>query len=130
MSIMTPISLSVSTPPSSWPQLFPSFSSWTSSLAHPMIKSAPIRSFNDRTTQTRLTPPLKAALVRVPSLEGGEASAGGDVEAKVRATARVANASVYSPQLLAAKYGSKPVKVLLFHSLNFWKGIWYLTQWD
>ncbi|KAI9119125.1 hypothetical protein K1719_009800 [Acacia pycnantha] len=123
MSIITPISLSVSTPPSSWPQLFPSFPSWTSSLAHPIIKSTPIRSFNDRTIQTRLTPPLKAALVRVPMLEGGDAAADGDVEAKVRATARVANASVYSPQYLAAKYKSKPVKVLLFHSLIFWEGI-------
>ncbi|KAI9077887.1 hypothetical protein K1719_040148 [Acacia pycnantha] len=112
MSIMTPISLSVSTPHSSWPRLFPSSSSsWTSSLAYPTIKCAPTRSFNDRTTQTRLTPPLQAALVRVPALEGGEAAGGGDVEAKVRATGRVANASVYSPQFLAAKYGSKPVKV-------------------
>ncbi|XP_028754115.1 protein ACTIVITY OF BC1 COMPLEX KINASE 3, chloroplastic [Neltuma alba] len=102
---MAPILVSVSTP--SRGQFFAS-SSWTL-LPHPTFNSAPTSSFNGRTTQTRLTPPLRAALVRVPALEGGAAAAAGEAEAK--ATTRVANASVYSPQFLAAKYGSNPVKV-------------------
>ncbi|GAB4837614.1 hypothetical protein Ancab_002462 [Ancistrocladus abbreviatus] len=35
-----------------------------------------------------------------------------DLQAEVRAMARAANASVYSPQLLAIKYGSRPFKLL------------------
>ncbi|XP_050379054.1 protein ACTIVITY OF BC1 COMPLEX KINASE 3, chloroplastic [Argentina anserina] len=35
-----------------------------------------------------------------------------DIQAEARAFARAANASVYSPQLLVDKYGSKPVKVV------------------
>uniref|UniRef100_A0A5B7BPR4 Protein kinase domain-containing protein n=1 Tax=Davidia involucrata TaxID=16924 RepID=A0A5B7BPR4_DAVIN len=35
-----------------------------------------------------------------------------DMQAEVRAMARAANASVYSPQLLSIKYGSRPIKVL------------------
>nr|GLL48514.1 uncharacterized aarF domain-containing protein kinase At1g79600, chloroplastic [Ipomoea trifida] len=35
-----------------------------------------------------------------------------DMQAEARAMARAANASVYSPQLLSAKYGSRPIKVL------------------
>lgn len=34
-----------------------------------------------------------------------------DMQAEARAMARAANASVYSPQLLSAKYGSRPIKV-------------------
>ncbi|CAL9196260.1 unnamed protein product [Musa hybrid cultivar] len=36
-----------------------------------------------------------------------------DMQAEVRALARAANATVYSPQVLAAKYASRPLKVLL-----------------
>ncbi|THU54720.1 hypothetical protein C4D60_Mb10t28110 [Musa balbisiana] len=36
-----------------------------------------------------------------------------DIQAEVRALARAANATVYSPQLLAAKYASQPLRVLL-----------------
>ncbi|KAJ0964970.1 hypothetical protein J5N97_026108 [Dioscorea zingiberensis] len=36
-----------------------------------------------------------------------------DMQAEARALARAANASVYSPQLLSLRYGSRPVKVLL-----------------
>ncbi|PSS31136.1 UbiB domain protein [Actinidia chinensis var. chinensis] len=35
-----------------------------------------------------------------------------DMQAEARAMVRAVNASVYSPQLLASKYGSRPVKVL------------------
>ncbi|KAJ9145650.1 hypothetical protein P3X46_028010 [Hevea brasiliensis] len=35
-----------------------------------------------------------------------------DLQAEARAMARAANASTYSPELLALKYGSKPIKVL------------------
>ncbi|KAK9271262.1 hypothetical protein L1049_026852 [Liquidambar formosana] len=35
-----------------------------------------------------------------------------DMQAEARALARAANASVYSPELLAIKYGSRPIKVL------------------
>ncbi|CAI9093199.1 OLC1v1028639C1 [Oldenlandia corymbosa var. corymbosa] len=35
-----------------------------------------------------------------------------DMQAEARAMARAVNASVYSPQLLSSKYGSRPVKVL------------------
>lgn len=36
-----------------------------------------------------------------------------DIQAEVRALARAANATVYSPQLLAAKYASQPLRVSL-----------------
>ncbi|XP_047164992.1 protein ACTIVITY OF BC1 COMPLEX KINASE 3, chloroplastic-like [Vigna umbellata] len=35
-----------------------------------------------------------------------------DIQAEARALARAANASVYSPQLVASKYGSQPIKVV------------------
>ncbi|XP_037495236.1 protein ACTIVITY OF BC1 COMPLEX KINASE 3, chloroplastic isoform X2 [Jatropha curcas] len=35
-----------------------------------------------------------------------------DLQAEARAMARAANASIYSPELLAIKYGSRPIKVL------------------
>lgn len=35
----------------------------------------------------------------------------GDMQAEARAMTRAANASVYSPELLVVKYGSRPVKV-------------------
>lgn len=37
-----------------------------------------------------------------------------DMQAEVSAMARAANASVYSPELLAAKYGSRPIKVSIY----------------
>lgn len=56
----------------------------------------------------------------VPALRDGPGSAlvlGGDrtedLQAEARAMTRAANASVYSPELLALKYGSRPLKVLL-----------------
>lgn len=35
-----------------------------------------------------------------------------DIQAEAKALARAVNASVYSPQLVASRYGSKPLKVL------------------
>lgn len=35
-----------------------------------------------------------------------------DMQAEARAMARAANASIYSPQLLSTKYGSRPIKVI------------------
>jgi len=35
-----------------------------------------------------------------------------DIQAEAKALARAVNASVYSPQLVASRYGSKPFKVL------------------
>lgn len=37
-----------------------------------------------------------------------------DMQAEATAMARAVNASVYSPELLAAKYGSRPIKVTIF----------------
>lgn len=41
-----------------------------------------------------------------------------DIQAEARAMARAANATVYSPQLLALKYNSRPIKVF-FNFINY-----------
>lgn len=41
-----------------------------------------------------------------------------ELKAEARALARAADASVYSPQLLAKKYGSRPVKVIIYLSFS------------
>jgi aarF domain-containing kinase len=41
-----------------------------------------------------------------------------DLQAEARALARSANASVYSPELLSLKYGSRPIKVFHFFLKN------------
>lgn len=46
-----------------------------------------------------------------------------DIQAEGRAMARAANATVYSPQLLALKYNSRPIKV----SFNFINVVIYYT---
>lgn len=87
---------------------------------------------SQRRGRGRLCPP-RAALVEakprpvaVPALRDGgdeensvvrlrESSArdrADDMQAEVAAMARAANASVYSPELLASKYGSRPIKVV------------------
>ncbi|KAL6279048.1 hypothetical protein ACE6H2_015929 [Prunus campanulata] len=48
--------------------------------------------------------------VKVQIYQGGDRT--DDLQAEARAMARSANASVYSPQLLVGKYGSRPVKVI------------------
>ncbi|KAG5013320.1 hypothetical protein JHK86_025581 [Glycine max] len=40
-----------------------------------------------------------------------------DIQAEARALARAANATSYTPQLVASKYGSQPIKVLDFCEL-------------
>ncbi|KAK9928575.1 hypothetical protein M0R45_025704 [Rubus argutus] len=50
--------------------------------------------------------------VKVQLYRGGGADRTDDIQAEVRALARAANASVYSPELLVVKYGSSPVKVI------------------
>lgn len=42
-----------------------------------------------------------------------------DLQAEARAMARAVNASVYSPELLALKYGSRPFKVVFVSCFLF-----------
>jgi hypothetical protein len=42
-----------------------------------------------------------------------------DIQTETKALARAVNASVYSPQLVASRYGSKPFKVLFFFFQSF-----------
>ncbi|KAL0436791.1 UNVERIFIED_CONTAM: protein ACTIVITY OF BC1 COMPLEX kinase, chloroplastic [Sesamum radiatum] len=49
-----------------------------------------------------------------------------DMQAEARAMARAANASVYSPELLATKYGSRPIKVVR-RALEIFAGIGYFA---
>jgi hypothetical protein len=42
-----------------------------------------------------------------------------DIQAETKALARAVNASVYSPQLVASRYGSKPFKVLFYFFQSF-----------
>lgn len=105
------------------------FSSWTRS-------SIPISvSFKSRLTS--LNPQFRAALVEAkPSPNPPPLSTqpkdeslkihplpidrADDIQAETKAMARAVNASVYTPELVASRYGSKPFKVLFcfFQSLN------------
>lgn len=42
-----------------------------------------------------------------------------DIQAEAKAMARASNASVYSPDLLALKYASRPFKVPIFLAVSF-----------
>lgn len=42
-----------------------------------------------------------------------------DIQAEAKAMARASNASVYSPDLLALKYASRPFKVPIFRAVSF-----------
>ena len=42
-----------------------------------------------------------------------------DIQAEARALARAANATSYTPQLVASKYGSQPIKVFHLFLLLF-----------
>ncbi|PQM34610.1 putative aarF domain-containing protein kinase [Prunus yedoensis var. nudiflora] len=55
-------------------------------------------------------PHCKRDSIRLRIYQGGDRT--DDLQAEARAMARSANASVYSPQLLVGKYGSRPVKVI------------------
>ncbi|XP_027091042.1 protein ACTIVITY OF BC1 COMPLEX KINASE 3, chloroplastic [Coffea eugenioides] len=112
-----------------------------SSLGHPFALPSSSRPYVRRRRKFR-TKPLRVALVEarprptVPVIDrdattnrnselqiNGSVTAGeisvlscrdrtDDMQAEARAMARAANASVYSPALLATKYGSRPIKVL------------------
>ncbi|XP_061364609.1 protein ACTIVITY OF BC1 COMPLEX KINASE 3, chloroplastic-like isoform X2 [Gastrolobium bilobum] len=101
--------------------------SWTR-CPIPISKRIPRRRLKGRTNLTRLNPPpvlAVAALVEAtpsstsPSLRDGSIKVltlpvdrADDLQAEARAMARAANATVYSPQLIASKYGSQPIKVV------------------
>lgn len=85
---------------------------------------------NDCKTRRKTKSIANAALVEarpraVPALRDGSGSSSGsvqrvlvagrtdDLQAEAQAMTRAANASVYSPELLARKYSSRPVQVLL-----------------
>lgn len=130
---MAPVAAMVSSSTACQPS---SSSSWTHGSI-PISKLPPSLSFKPRirirtrTSFTWLNPQPRAALVEAPpppppspptssprngsvkvlALPGDRAD---DLQAEARAMARAANASLYSPQLVASKYGSQPFKVLLF----------------
>ncbi|XP_061363832.1 protein ACTIVITY OF BC1 COMPLEX KINASE 3, chloroplastic-like isoform X2 [Gastrolobium bilobum] len=107
-------------------------SSWTCG-SFPISKLAPSLYFKARTrtrTRTSLTwlntqpraalaeaatpssapsPALRNGSLKVLALPGDRAD---DLQAEARAMVRAANASVYTPQLVASKYGSQPFKVV------------------
>ncbi|KAJ1383685.1 UbiB domain [Sesbania bispinosa] len=101
-------------------------SSWSRGSI-PISKPTPSHSFKARTSLTWLNPQPRAALVEAPppspapppeprdgslkvlALPEDRAD---DLQAEARALVRAANASVYSPQLVASKYGSQPFKVV------------------
>ncbi|KAH8514901.1 hypothetical protein H0E87_003671 [Populus deltoides] len=60
-------------------------------------------------------PPAPARVIR-PAVRDANLIVGGDrtedLQAEARAMARAVNASVYSPEVLAVQYGSRPIKVL------------------
>lgn len=92
------------------------------------------RSVNGGKAAARVAAP-RAALVEarprgVPEVrDGGGGGRGGavvpvlsvdraeDIQAEARAMARSANATVYTPELLSRRYGSRPIKVSLSPSL-------------
>lgn len=51
---------------------------------------------------------------RGSSSAAAAAARAGELQAEARAMSRAANASVYNPELLALRYGSRPVKVSSF----------------
>lgn len=92
-----------------------------------------------RRRRRRTAPPPRAALVEatpisssnngaiVPILDSSSVPSSSrdrtdDLQAEAKAMGRAANASVYSPQLLSIKYGSRPIKVLQ-RSLRILTGI-------
>jgi hypothetical protein len=105
------------------------FSSWTRGSI-PISNLTSSLSFKSRLTS--LNPQFRAALVeakpaplstqpkddslKVLALPVDRAD---DIQAETKALARAVNASVYSPQLVASRYGSKPFKVLFYFFQSF-----------
>ncbi|CAJ2655547.1 unnamed protein product [Trifolium pratense] len=98
------------------------FSSWTRGSI-PISNLTSSLSFKSRLTS--LNPQFRAALVEAkpaplstqPKDDSLKALAlpvdrADDIQAETKALARAVNASVYSPQLVASRYGSKPFKLL------------------
>ncbi|KAI4354812.1 hypothetical protein L6164_003647 [Bauhinia variegata] len=70
----------------------------------------PLRAALVEATPSSLPPaPKRDASVQVLALPADRAD---DIQAEARAMARAVNASLYSPELLASKYGSQPIKVV------------------
>lgn len=73
------------------------------------ISKSKLPKLSPRAALTEARPRVNGSLA-VQVLGGDRAE---DLQAEARAMARAANASVYSPELLARKYGSRPVQVML-----------------
>lgn len=71
------------------------------------VRVRPARSVLAEAEARPATPALKVQIYR----GGGDRM--DDLQAEARALARAANASIYSPELLVGKYGSRPVKVFI-----------------
>ena len=132
-------SMVASSSPSSQP--FCSFSNPNSSSSSLSFKTKAITRTRPRTkTRTRTTrltwlnPHPRGALVEAtppptsspPSPKDGSIKVlalpenrADDIQAEARALARAANATAYTPQLVASKYGSQPIKVFHFFFLCF-----------
>lgn len=69
-----------------------------------------------RAAAVEARPPPGPARVMRPAVRDADLIVGGDrtedLQAEARAMARAVNASVYSPEVLAIQYGSRPIKVL------------------
>ncbi|XP_027334688.1 protein ACTIVITY OF BC1 COMPLEX KINASE 3, chloroplastic-like [Abrus precatorius] len=99
-------------------------SSWTRGSI-PIGKRIPRRRFSSRTSLTHMRLNPQAALVQaVPSSTLSSPRDGSsqvltlpvdranELQAEARAMARASNATLYTPQLVASKYGSQPFKVV------------------
>ncbi|KAI4356738.1 hypothetical protein L6164_000733 [Bauhinia variegata] len=72
-------------------------------------RSTPRAALVEATPRSLPPAPTRDVPVRVPALPADRAN---DLQAEARAMARAVNASVYSPELLASKHGSQPIKVV------------------
>ncbi|QCE03042.1 protein ACTIVITY OF BC1 COMPLEX KINASE 3, chloroplastic-like [Vigna unguiculata] len=122
-TIATMLSSSLSGPPfcSSFSNPTPSFTFKTITVKRPRPRARTSTSFTWLNPQPRgvlveATPPSsppspspRDGSIKVLALPENRAD---DIQAETRALARAANASVYSPQLVASKYGSQPMKVV------------------
>ncbi|CAJ2655546.1 unnamed protein product [Trifolium pratense] len=118
------------------------FSSWTRGSI-PISNLTSSLSFKSRLTS--LNPQFRAALVEAkpaplstqPKDDSLKALAlpvdrADDIQAETKALARAVNASVYSPQLVASRYGSKPFKVLgrAFKIVSNLGSFWLKLLWE
>lgn len=142
-TIATMLSSSLSGPPfySSFSNPTPSFTFKTITVKRPRPRARTSTSFTWLNPQPRgilveATPPSsppspspRDGSIKVLALPENRAD---DIQAETRALARAANASVYSPQLVASKYGSQPMKVFNFFSfllLPKFESFWDYLLW-